>query len=142
MQRKYYKTLTKTIHIFRDLTYLFQLAILPKIARLLLIVALALAEIAGMLKYYNRSSGIAAGANINADPKITSLAIVISLGMFPPLHAATAKRVSVLVHVVEDFLSFGETELTTTILAGHYSRDCDQPKDWSKVQCRKCGESE
>jgi hypothetical protein len=40
------------------LTYLFQLAILPKIARMLLIVALAPAAIAGMLKHYNRSLGL------------------------------------------------------------------------------------
>lgn len=108
---------------------------------MLLIVALALAAIAGTLKYYNRSPGIATGANINAVPKIILLVTVISLVMFPLSHAATAKRVSV-VHAMEDFLFFGGTELTTTILAGHYSRDCDQPKDWSKVQCKNCGESE
>lgn len=108
---------------------------------MLLIVALAPAGIAGKLKYYNRSPGIAAGANVNAVAKITLLVTVTNLAIFPPSHAATAKRVSV-VHAMEGFLFFGKTELTTIILAGHYSRDCDQPKDWSKVQCKNCGESE
>lgn len=27
------------------------------------------------------------------------------------------------------------------LLVGHFSRDCPQPKDWSKVKCSQCGES-
>lgn len=51
VQRKYDKTLTEMICIFHDeLTSMFQLAILLKIAPMLLIVALAPAAIAGMSK--------------------------------------------------------------------------------------------
>lgn len=124
---------------------MFQLAILLKIAPMLLIVALAPAAIAGMSKYHHWSPGIVAGSNINADLKTISPAIVISLVTFPLLPAETAKRVSVM-HILKTFYSLAvmycETELTSTVLAGHYSRDCDQPKDWSKVQCKNCGESE
>lgn len=45
------------------LTSIFQLAILPKIAPMLLTVALAPAAIAGMLKYHNRSPGSIADSN-------------------------------------------------------------------------------
>lgn len=110
---------------------------------MLLIVALAPAAIAGMSKYHHRSPGIVTDSNINADPKTTSPAIVISLVTLLLLPAETAKRVSVM-HALKTFPFYvlETTELTITVLAGHYSRDCDQPKDWSKVQCKNCGESE
>lgn len=92
------------------LTSMFQLAILPKIAPMLLIVALAPAAIAGMSKYHNRSPGIVAGSNVNADPKTTSPAIVISLVTSLLLPAEIAKRVSVM-HALKTFLFFGRYAL-------------------------------
>ena len=111
VQRKYDKTLSKMIFVyFMMLTSMFQLAILPKIAPMLLIVALAPAAIAGMSKYHNRSPGIVAGSNINADPKTTSPAIVTSLVTSLLLPVETAKRVSAM-HALKTFLFFGRYAL-------------------------------
>lgn len=68
--------------------------------------------------------------------------IATSLPTLTPWSAATATRVSNSAHFPDILLERLKQILTTPSAAGHMARDCPEPKDWSKVKCNRCGESE
>lgn len=49
--------------------------------------------------------------------------------------------------VCQHFRFLSETEVNqlynnfSDVLVGHMSRGCPKPTDWSRVQCKNCGES-
>ena len=68
--------------------------------------------------------------------KATSRKIVISLVILLQSHAAIAMKVGSL-NLLLPYMTMADI-----FIVGHFSKECPKPRDYSKVKCQNCGESE